>query len=241
MLEGGSLQDPDTGDLVPSITVNAISGRAHFFHPIVGTAGTLVFEATIDEPGTSGSNVAAYSSAFSVSAPGPVSQNLQASTGTITAGQTLTTTDVLNVNSSSAAQVQPLFATIPQVSALAKKKPQSRSKPTGTVLFEEGNIVLKRVKVQVVQGVAEAKAKLKLTVPGYQAISAVYEPSAASKKLGFSATTVVTVVNVLPAPPKKSKGSWQALMISRRANQAAGPPQPAPWFACARLGIPIRT
>ncbi len=202
-LEGGSLSDPDTGDVVPSITVNAISGRAHFFHPIAATAGTLLFAASIDEPGKPD----AYSTAFQVTAPGPVTQSLQTNSTVVTAGQTITTTDVLNTNSSSPVQVQPLIAALPEVRTLAQKKPKSNAKPTGTVLFEEGSVVLKRVKVQVVHGVAEAKAKLKLTVPGLQTISAVYEPSAASKKLGLSATTVSTVINVLPAPPKKSKGS----------------------------------
>ena len=202
-LEGGSLVDPNTGDAVASITVNAISGRAHFFHPIIATAGTLLFGASIDEAGSS----SAYSTTFQVTAPGPVTQSLQTNSNVITAGQTVTTTDVLSTNSSSSAQVLPLIAALPNVRTLAQKKPKSNGKPTGTVLFEEGSVVLKRVKVQGVHGVAEAKTKLKLTVPGLQTISAVYEPSAASKKLGLSATTVSTVINVRPAPPRKSKGS----------------------------------
>ena len=202
-LEGGSLIDPDTGDDVASITVNAIGGRAHFFHPTIAGAGNLLFGASIDEAGSS----SAFSTTFQVTAPGPVTQNLQTNTSVVTAGQTVTTTDVLTASPSSPAHTQPLFAVIPHVLSRAKKMRKPNAKPSGTVLFEEGNVVLKRVKVQVVHGVAQAKAKLKLTVPGLQTISAVYVPSAASKKLGLSATTVSTVINVLPAPPKKMKGS----------------------------------
>ncbi len=202
-LEGGSLSDPNTGNVVPSITVNAISGRAHFFHPITATAGTLLFAASIDEPG----KPEAYSTTFQITAPGPVAQSLQTNSNIITAGQTVTTTDVLNTNSSSPAQARPSIAPLPQFRTLGQKKSKPNAKPTGSVLFEEGSVVLKRVKIQVVHGVAQAKAKLKLTVPGLQTISAVYVPSAASKKLGLSATTVSTVINVLPAPSKPSKGS----------------------------------
>ena len=49
-LEGGELVDPDTGQLTNSITATAIGGRAHFFHPAIGTTGTLIFSASIDEP-----------------------------------------------------------------------------------------------------------------------------------------------------------------------------------------------
>ena len=161
--------------------MNAIAGRAHFFHPTIATAGTLVFNAAIDESGSGD----AFSTAFQVSASGPVSQNLRASASVITARGTLTTTDVLTVSSTSPDQARTLAAAIPQLSTLSRTKPRHKPAATGTVLFEDGTTVLERVKVRIVQGKAEAKAKLKLTVPGVQTLSAAYVPDPKSKRLGL--------------------------------------------------------
>jgi hypothetical protein len=56
-----------------------------------------------------------------------------------------------------------------------------------------------------VPGVARATARLKLTTPGVQTISAVYMPDAASRKLGLSAMTTSAQVTVVPEPAKKGK------------------------------------
>jgi hypothetical protein len=138
-----------------------------------------------------------------------VSQDLRASSSVITAGQSVTATDVLTVDSTTNSQARALVAVIPPPATLArtKPKPQGNAKPTGKVLFEDDGKVLARVTVKVIRGVAEAQARLKLKVPGVQTLSAVYVPDVSSKKQGLSAITTTTEVTVLPKAPGKGPGN----------------------------------
>ena len=110
-----------------------------------------------------------------VSAPAPVSQNLQASASTVTVGQSFSATDVLTVNSSTTSQARPLFALISPLPALARSKPkpkgQHRANRQGPLRKQRQGAG--RATVKVIGGVAEAKAKLKLKTPGLQTLTAV--------------------------------------------------------------------
>ena len=124
-------------------------------------------------------------------------EELKNNKSVITVGATLTLTDIITINQqlSSVAQVR-----------LDRKgkhtKPQGPAEPTGTVFFEVGNKILARVKVKVLKGVAQAKAKVKLNAAGTQTIFAVYEPDAAARQNGFTPTFTSSTVTVNRAARK---------------------------------------
>jgi hypothetical protein len=196
-----TLTGPGAGSVLP-MTAQAVNGRAHFVQPIIGTPGSFEFTAHTDEPGSAPAISAPFqvSPANPTSPPAPVSQTLSSSKSVVTAGQTVNVTDVLTLSGTSAMAVGLVPALV--APSRAAKGPKPKTGPTGVVLFEDGSTVLQRVKLKVVRGLAEAKAKLKLTMLGVQTINAVYVPDAQSQKLGLSARTASTQVTVLPAPPK---------------------------------------
>jgi hypothetical protein len=226
-LAGGSFLDPASGDPTSSLVAQAVGGRAHFVQPTIVSTGTLIFTAVTDEPGSptgsstsfrvspppsgsqTGSGNGTQSPTGSVSPPssgsqpGNVTQRLAVSKTTVAAGQSFSLTDTLTINGATPMVIS--TAAVPRgvLSAAKKSRSKGTSEPTGTVLFEEGSTVLRSAKVKVTHGVARATAKLKLTTPGVQTISAVYMPDAASQKLGLSAMTTSAQVTVVPGPAKK--------------------------------------
>ena len=142
---------------------------------------------------------------------------LRTNKSVMTAGATLTLTDVITINQqlSSVAQVRIDRRRKPS-------KPKGPPQPTGTVFFEIGNKVLARVKVKVLKGVAQAKAKVKLNAAGTQTIFAVYEPDAAAERSGFTPTFASSTVTVNPAARNHGgKPKATEFAAARRTNPNA--------------------
>ena len=124
-------------------------------------------------------------------------EELKSNKSVITVGGTLSLTDIITINQqlSSVAQVR--------IDGKGKHaKPPGPPEPTGTIFFEVGNKVLARVKVKVLKGVAQAKARVKLKAAGTQTIFAVYEPDGAAQQNGFTPTFTSSTVTVNPAARK---------------------------------------
>ena len=87
-----------------------------------------------------------------------------------------------------------------------KTKPAKVVEPTGKVVFLVGGKVIKAAPVEVVKGVAEARAKLKFRQSGTEMVVCEYVPDRKAAKGGYTESVAVTSVVVTSASVKKAKG-----------------------------------
>ena len=152
------------------------------------------------------------------------SDQLKAAKSVIVVGQTLSATDIVKIN-------QPISQSIALARPEESKKRTAGSKtePTGTVFFEDGDTIIGHSKVKVVRGVAEAQAKLKLTNVGPQTIYALYDPDAEAMQNGFTASYTSMTITVDPKAAKKGSEKSRGVVVGSRPqmrstdNIPAGP------------------
>jgi titin len=160
--------------------------------------------------------------------PGFQSSNLEEIKSLIKSQQVQGETASATIIISPTATATPAEVTSSALEPARKGKGKSGSKggvhPTGTVIIDDGGMVLTEAKVKVMHGVSEAKVKLKFPTAGVQKLFIIYQPDAQSQQAGFNTSFTTATVTVTPSA-SKGKVARKAVVPFQLADTArpAGP------------------
>jgi hypothetical protein len=212
----GTLQAQGVHFVASAIVQIVANGFVNFPLPAPVSGDKFILMTVTDSSGnTSELSIASIAGAHvdqGIHLTGGVTGVLKTSKSVVTPREPLTSTDILQVSPQSGVRAGAAQPDTPGHSKGSQETNQRR--PTGTVFFEDGDAIVKAVKVKVVKAGGQAQAKLRLLTVGVHTIYAVYQPDAQGRAHGFLPTYTSISVTVTPSG---QKGTPRDVLAGHRA------------------------